>query len=188
MTRPPDQAFLEFVKSRAAPLHRMAYLLCGDWHLADDLVQETLAKSFRHWHRVQRAENPDAYVRRMLINEARRHWRRNRNAVPADLSAWEPGVPDDAAAVTNRVALFQALLSLPARHRPALPGGDERAGDRRHPRLWRGHRQKPDIPGARLAPDLSPTRGDTTMNSQPRPGGGWRKPRTRGTPRPRPGR
>jgi DNA-directed RNA polymerase specialized sigma24 family protein len=69
MTRAPDQAFLEFVKSRAAPLHRMAYLLCGDWHLADDLVQETLAKSFRHWHRVQRAENPDAYVRRMLINE-----------------------------------------------------------------------------------------------------------------------
>jgi len=48
MTRPPDHAFLEFVKSRAAPLHRMAYLLCGDWHLADDLVQETLAKSFRH--------------------------------------------------------------------------------------------------------------------------------------------
>lgn len=38
MTRAPDQAFLEFVKSRAAPLHRMAYLLCGDWHLADDLV------------------------------------------------------------------------------------------------------------------------------------------------------
>ena len=70
MTRAPDQAFLELVKSRAAPLHRMAYLLCGDWHLADDLVQETLAKSFRHWHRVQRAENPDAYVRRMLINEA----------------------------------------------------------------------------------------------------------------------
>src|SRR5690348_13502249 len=105
MTRAPDQAFLEFVKSRAAPLHRMAYVLCGDWHLADDLVQETLAKSFRHWYRVQRADNPDAYVRRMLINEARRHWRRHRNAVPADLSAWEPGVPDDAAAVTNRVAL-----------------------------------------------------------------------------------
>ena len=51
MTRAPDQAFLEFVKSRAAPLHRMAYVLCGDWHLADDLVQETLAKSFRHWLR-----------------------------------------------------------------------------------------------------------------------------------------
>ena len=94
MTRAPDLAFLEFVKSRAAPLHRMAYLLCGDWHLADDLVQETLAKSFRHWQRIQRADNPDAYVRRMLVNEARRHWRRHRNAAaPVDVTAWELGVP-----------------------------------------------------------------------------------------------
>jgi RNA polymerase sigma-70 factor (sigma-E family) len=121
MTRAPDHEFLEFVKSRAAPLHRMAYLLCGDWHLADDLVQETLAKSFRHWHRVQRADNPDAYVRRMLVNEARRHWRRHRNAAgPVDVTAREPDVPDDAAAVTNRVALFQALLSLPARQRATV--------------------------------------------------------------------
>ena len=121
MTRAPDQEFLEFVKSRAAPLHRTAYLLCGDWHLADDLVQETLAKSFRHWHRVQRADNPDAYVRRMLVNEARRHWRRHRNAAgPADATAREPGVPDAATAVTNRVALFQALLSLPARQRATV--------------------------------------------------------------------
>jgi RNA polymerase sigma-70 factor (sigma-E family) len=121
MTRTPDQEFLEFVKSRAAPLHRTAYLLCGDWHLADDLVQETLAKSFRHWHRVQRAGNPDAYVRRMLVNEARRHWRRHRNAAGAvDVTAREPGVPDAAAAVTNRVALFQALLSLPARQRATV--------------------------------------------------------------------
>jgi RNA polymerase sigma-70 factor (sigma-E family) len=121
MTRAPDHEFLEFVKSRAAPLHRMAYLLCGDWHLADDLVQETLAKSFRHWHRVQRAGNPDAYVRRMLINEGRRHWRRHRNAAgPVDLTARELGVPDDATAVTNRVALFQALLSLPARQRATV--------------------------------------------------------------------
>jgi RNA polymerase sigma-70 factor (sigma-E family) len=121
MTRAPDQEFLDFVKSRAAPLHRMAYLLCGDWHLADDLVQETLAKSFRHWHRVQRADNPDAYVRRMLVNEARRHWRRHRNATgPVDVTAHEPGVPDAAAAITNRVALFQALLSLPARQRATV--------------------------------------------------------------------
>jgi DNA-directed RNA polymerase specialized sigma24 family protein len=96
MTRAPDQEFLEFVESRAAPLHRMAYLLCGDWHLADDLVQETLAKSFRHW-------------------------RRHRNAAgPVDLTGWEPGVPDAATAVTNRVALFQALLTLPARQRATI--------------------------------------------------------------------
>jgi RNA polymerase sigma-70 factor (sigma-E family) len=121
MTRAPDQEFLEFVQSRAAPLHRMAYLLCGDWYLADDLVQETLAKSFRHWPRIRRADNADAYVRRMLVNEARRHWRRHRNAAgPVDLTGWEPGVPDAATAVTNRVALFQALLTLPARQRATV--------------------------------------------------------------------
>jgi len=121
MTRAPDQEFLEFVQSRAAPLHRTAYLLCGDWHLADDLVQETLAKSFRHWHRLQRADNPDAYVRRILVNEARWYWRRHRNAVgPADVTPREPGVPDATTAVTNRVALFQALLSLPARQRATV--------------------------------------------------------------------
>jgi RNA polymerase sigma-70 factor (sigma-E family) len=121
MTRALDQEFLEFVQSQAAALHRMAYLLCGDWHLADDLVQETLAKSFRHWSRVQRAGNPDAYVRRMLVNESRRYWRRHRNAaVPVNVTAQDLGVPDDAAAVTNRLALFQALLSLPARQRATI--------------------------------------------------------------------
>jgi RNA polymerase sigma-70 factor (sigma-E family) len=116
-----DQEFLEFVQGQAAALHRMAYLLCGDWHLADDLVQETLAKSFRHWPRIQRAGNPDAYVRRMLINESRRHWRRHRNAAgPVDVTAHDLGVPDDAAAVTNRLALFQALLNLPARQRATV--------------------------------------------------------------------
>ena len=44
MTRAPDQNFLEFVRSQAAPLHRVAYLLYGDRHPADDLIQETLAK------------------------------------------------------------------------------------------------------------------------------------------------
>jgi DNA-directed RNA polymerase specialized sigma24 family protein len=48
---PPDEEYREFVTRRAAALHRTAYLLCGDWHLADDLVQEALAKAFRHWRR-----------------------------------------------------------------------------------------------------------------------------------------
>ena len=76
-----EEEFRAFVISRAASLHRTAYLLCGDWHLADDLVQEALAKAFRHWKRVQRADSPDAYVRRILINEANRRWRARRDLV-----------------------------------------------------------------------------------------------------------
>ena len=72
----PEEEYREFVGSRAASLHRTAYLLCGDWHLADDLVQETFVQTFRHWRRVQRADNQNAYVKRILINEFNRHWQR----------------------------------------------------------------------------------------------------------------
>ena len=75
-----DEEFREFARSRAAPLHRSAYLLCGDWHLAHDLVQDTLVKAYRHWHRVQQADSSDAYIRRILLNEARQRWRRRDNA------------------------------------------------------------------------------------------------------------
>lgn len=66
----PQEEFREFVKISAASLHRTAYLFCGDWHLANDLVQEALAKIFRNWQRVQRADGPDAYVRWILMAQA----------------------------------------------------------------------------------------------------------------------
>jgi RNA polymerase sigma-70 factor (sigma-E family) len=116
-----EQEFRVFVQGIATPLHRMAFLLCGDWHLADDLVQETLAKAYSHWRKVQRADNPSAYVRRILINESRRHWRRQRNvtpqtaADPADIAA-----PDLSDGVVNRADLVRALQSLPLRQRATV--------------------------------------------------------------------
>jgi RNA polymerase sigma-70 factor (sigma-E family) len=109
-----------FVQRRAAPLHRTAYLLCGDWHLADDLVQETLAKTFRHWRRVQRADNPDAYVHRILINEANSYWRRHRKVVPLVAGEHDPALPDLSDGVVDRADLLQALLSLPYRQRATV--------------------------------------------------------------------
>ncbi|GIM93509.1 sigma factor [Paractinoplanes toevensis] len=91
--RGAELEFRAFVQGVAASLHRTAYLLCGDWYLADDLVQEALARAYSHWGKVQRADNPSAYVRRILINESRRGWRRNRPAVTA-LPAAEGNVAD----------------------------------------------------------------------------------------------
>ncbi|MDX2707034.1 sigma factor [Streptomyces sp. PA03-6a] len=54
-----DEEFREFAESRADWLRRVAFLLCSDWHRADDLVQETFAKLYVHWRRMRRAENPD---------------------------------------------------------------------------------------------------------------------------------
>ena len=116
-----EEEYLEFAGSRAASLHRTAYLLCGDWHLADDLVQETLVQTFRHWRRVQRADNQNAYVKRILINEFYRHWRRYGGLpVSADNDRLEVAVPDISDEVVNRADLLRALLTLPARQRATV--------------------------------------------------------------------
>ena len=120
MSRSEDE-YREFVDSRAASLHRTAYLLCGDWHLANDLVQETFVHTFRHWRRVQRANNQNAYVKRILINEFKRHWRRYGGLpVLADIDRPELAVPDASDEVANRADLLRALLTLPARQRATV--------------------------------------------------------------------
>jgi RNA polymerase sigma-70 factor (sigma-E family) len=116
-----EQDFRAFVQGMATPLHRMAVLLCGDWHLADDLVQEALAKAYSNWRKVQRADNPSAYVRRILINESRRHWRRQGNVTPrAATDLADIAVPDLSDGVANRAELVQALQTLPLRQRATV--------------------------------------------------------------------
>jgi RNA polymerase sigma-70 factor (sigma-E family) len=117
-----DALFRAFAATRAAPLRRSAYLLCGDWHLAEDLAQETLAKAYLHWHRVQSVGNPDAYVRRILLNEARTHWRRRdipvlSNTGPVDA---EPALDGAEEEVVRRAELLQALMRLPGRQRATV--------------------------------------------------------------------
>jgi DNA-directed RNA polymerase specialized sigma24 family protein len=57
-----DTEFAEYFSARAAGLRRLAYTLCGDWHTADDLVQTTFIKLYRHWHRI-RGQSVDPYTR-----------------------------------------------------------------------------------------------------------------------------
>ncbi|GAA1996482.1 SigE family RNA polymerase sigma factor [Catenulispora subtropica] len=75
-----DAEFTAFVSARQAWLRRVAYLLCGDWHRADDLVQSSITKLYTHWHRASRADNVDGYARRTLVNtylaEQRAGWAR----------------------------------------------------------------------------------------------------------------
>ena len=115
-----DEEFREFTRDRASPLHQSAYLLCGDWHLAHDLVQDTLVKAYQHWPRVRQADNPDAYVRRILINEVRGRWRRRERSVPVAEFAVEPAVADASDDVARREGLLQALLTLPLRQRATV--------------------------------------------------------------------
>jgi RNA polymerase sigma-70 factor (sigma-E family) len=116
-----DEQFHQFVVSRRAALVRTATLLtAGDAHLAEDLVQSTLTKLYVAWPSFQRADNPDGYVRRTLVNaltdERRRWWRRSERPMAE--------VPDRAAAdhVNGDVSdgLRVALKELPPKMRAAL--------------------------------------------------------------------
>jgi RNA polymerase sigma-70 factor (sigma-E family) len=117
-----DDEFREFMRDRASPLHQSAYLLCGDWHLAHDLVQDTLVKAYQHWPRIRQVDSPDAYVRRILLNEVRGRWRRRERAVPVARfpEGREPVAPDAADEIARRAGLLQALLALPLRQRATV--------------------------------------------------------------------
>ncbi|MEW9527103.1 SigE family RNA polymerase sigma factor [Microbispora sp. NPDC049125] len=75
-----DAEFTEYVTAKALWLRKVAYLLCGDWHGADDLVQAAITKLYVNWHRAVRADNIDGYARTTLVNtflaEQRSPWAR----------------------------------------------------------------------------------------------------------------
>jgi len=106
----PD--FEQYVAVRRRSLRRTAFLLCGDWDRAEDVVQDTLARLFVHWRRASGAGNVDEYVRRMLVNafrsEGRRPWRRER----ASETLPEQSYDDPAATTDSREALLGALAQL----------------------------------------------------------------------------
>jgi RNA polymerase sigma-70 factor (sigma-E family) len=117
-----DEDFQEFMRNRASLLHQSAYLLCGDWHLAHDLVQDTLVRAYQHWPRIRQVDSPDAYVRRILLNEVRGRWRRRERVVPVARfpEGREPAEADTADELARRAGLRQALLALPLRQRATV--------------------------------------------------------------------
>ena len=74
--RTRDAEFSAYMAARQPSLLRTAYLLTGDRHTAEDLVQTALAKLYLSWDKVQRRESVDGYVRRILVNEHNSLWRR----------------------------------------------------------------------------------------------------------------
>ncbi|MGP3962220.1 SigE family RNA polymerase sigma factor [Nonomuraea sp. 3N208] len=116
-----DAEFVEFVRHRGDHHLRTAVLLTGDWHLAEDLVQSCLGKLYRVWHRLDTSSDPDAYLRRILVNTYRSWWRaRWRREIPRAELPDPPGPGDvgDAGAVAEDVR--NALAKLPVRQRTAL--------------------------------------------------------------------
>lgn len=118
MSQADESAFRAYALSRRGSLRRTAYLMCGDWHQADDLVQTALTKLYVAWKRVRSEDQPDAYTRRILtrcyLDERRRPWRRE-----APVEVLEE-IPAAATHAEDTLDLRDALSRLPARQRATV--------------------------------------------------------------------
>lgn len=111
--------FEEFVADRGQALQRFGYALTGDWAMAEDLLQTALARAYPRWSRMRR-DNPEAYVRKIMINIWSSWWRRRwRGELPV-ARVPELAGPDGFAAADRRQALRQALAALPPRQRAVV--------------------------------------------------------------------
>jgi len=114
-----ETGYVEYVTVELPGLHRTAYVLCGDAHRADDIVQTTLITLYRHWRRAAAADNTNAYVRRMLVrtylDERRRGWSRVR------LTSEAPDRPTTpVSGLEQQDAVHDLLAGLPRAQRVVL--------------------------------------------------------------------
>lgn len=116
-----DLEFDEWVSARVPALLRFAYLVTGSREAADDVLQSVLTRSFERWGTVRRTDDPDAYVRRMIINENVTSWRRwGKRQSPVAEVFDIARTPDPAEGVSNADAVWRVCQALPERQRAAV--------------------------------------------------------------------
>ena len=123
MSAEADEEFREFMRGRWPAMVRLAYGLTGDLGHAEDVAQAAFARAYASWSRVARTGNPEAYVRRIVINENNSRFRRRRvterlvDAVPEPSG---PRAADTAVALGDSEALMRALRRLGPRQRAVV--------------------------------------------------------------------
>jgi RNA polymerase sigma-70 factor (sigma-E family) len=114
-----DEEFAEYFDARVMTMRRTAYLLCGDWHRAEDLVQTALTKIYLAWPRISRSDTIDAYARQVLvrsaIDDSRRGFHKRETALRE-----VPESPELPGNVEDTVDLHNALAELPPGQRAAV--------------------------------------------------------------------
>ncbi|MFC7533036.1 SigE family RNA polymerase sigma factor [Actinoplanes sp. GCM10030250] len=119
MEQSEEDEFRAFVGARMERWRRAAYLLCHDWHMADDLVGTVVGKLYERWRRVAATNNPDAYAQRVLttawVDERRRPWRREHTAAALPDQGWSH--PDR---IGDRDQLVSLLAKLGRRQRAVV--------------------------------------------------------------------
>jgi RNA polymerase sigma-70 factor (sigma-E family) len=114
------ESFQAYVRARSAALARVAYLLTGDRHAAEDLVQEALIRVAGRWPRVVAQGDPDPYVRRVLYHQHVSLWRRSRHRPMPVPDLPEAVTPDPAGALTRALTVRAALARLTPKQRAVL--------------------------------------------------------------------
>jgi RNA polymerase sigma-70 factor (sigma-E family) len=114
----PEDEFVEFAAVASARLRRTAFLLCGDWHAAEDLAQVTLEKLFVSWRRLSRRDEVYGYATRTLVNAylASRRLRRAEELLTGQL----PERPCGQQAPEIRIMVLDALAALPPKARAVV--------------------------------------------------------------------
>jgi RNA polymerase sigma-70 factor (sigma-E family) len=116
-----DTEFVDFVQSSASSLRRLAYLMCGDWHRAEDAVQQAYVRLYVAWPRLRRTDSFGAYAYRTLLSvvrdDARRSWFRRERSVQ---NLPERAERDPNAGIDARMALAPLLQQVPERQRAVL--------------------------------------------------------------------
>ena len=108
-----EASFSEYVTARRPALVRTAYLLCGDAHLAEDLVQGALIKAVGHWKRI--GDNPEPWLRKVMVNDHISGWRKHRGR-----ERLTDMVPERAVTEGSDSGLADALRQLPPRQRAVI--------------------------------------------------------------------
>lgn len=119
-----ERSFVAFASNRLPALTQAAFLLTGDRHRAEDLVQTALAQSYAAWHRIERAD-PEAYVRRVMLNSyrswcRRRPWRETPTEHVVEAADARRSAADHASLQAERDAMWQALDTLSRQQRAVV--------------------------------------------------------------------
>ena len=115
-TRDEDE-LVDFVAACAPGWQRLACLLTGNWHDAEDVVAASVVRLYKAWPRVATADDPHAYAHRVVVNESNRWLRRSRRVLPLTVLSRETAEIDDLA---GREAMWEAIKALPTRQRAVV--------------------------------------------------------------------
>ena len=115
-----DEEFRDFMQHRWPAMVRLAYALTGDQGHAEDVAQAAFARAYASWPKVRRTGNPEAYVRRIVINENRNRFRKQRVAERLTDAPPESSSADTTRQYDERSALIAALQRLGPRQRAVV--------------------------------------------------------------------